>query len=157
KGGQETEERHTKQRQHRLIQRFRVLLMGLLHHIFMTDLSTGDGRPPLPEDAHAIHDASPLEPKSDEPVGFSPRLTHRTGAGGSFGTEFVATVHAPALLVQTPLVVGMAEDILPHKDPQTCRAARVPRGHGEHLASYRQSVCSGLSPHGASIPCRPKK
>ena len=31
-----------------LLRRFRILLMGLPHHIFMTDLSTGDWIPPTP-------------------------------------------------------------------------------------------------------------
>jgi hypothetical protein len=44
---QQTKERNTQQSKHGPIQRFRVLLMGFPHDIFMTDLHMGDWIPVL--------------------------------------------------------------------------------------------------------------
>src|SRR5262249_44297511 len=128
---QQTEECYAKEGKHDLINRLRVLLMGLPHHIRMTDLPvpTEDGIPPtqrrftpIPESHHpafqcsdAINEQSLLKPEPDEPVGFCPRLTERTGACGAFGAEFITMVHPPAPLSQIPRVGFIAEDILPQK------------------------------------------
>src|SRR5215510_8057040 len=50
------------------------------------------------EPVEPLYEESPLKPEPDEPVGFCPRLTERTGACGLFGAEFVTPVHPPVLL-----------------------------------------------------------
>ena len=49
-GHQQTKERYAKEGKHDLINRLRILLMGLPHHILMTYLPvpTGDWMPPTP-------------------------------------------------------------------------------------------------------------
>src|SRR5882724_1560753 len=65
--------------------------MDFSHHIFMTDLCTGDWIPPLPQYSETLDEQSPLQPALNETVALSQHSAQRTRACGCFRAQVTPT------------------------------------------------------------------